>query len=62
MATRLKIRGIYTTALTKFLLDSGYEIADPSAEIQGRFGLRQTRGLPKILIQDREDLQGIHIF
>jgi len=62
MVPRLKIRGIYTTALTKFLLDSGYEIADPSAEIQERFGLRQTRGLPKILIQDREDLQGIHIF
>jgi hypothetical protein len=62
MATRLKIRGIYTTALTKFLLESGYEIAEPSAEIQERFGLRQTRGLPKILIQDREDLQGIHIF
>jgi len=62
MATRLKIRGIYTTALTKLLLDSGYEIADPSAEIQERFGLRLTRGLPKILIQDREDLQGIHIY
>ena len=62
MALRLKIRGIYTTALTKFLLDSGYEIADPSAEIQERFGLPQARGLPKILIRDREDLQGIHIF
>ena len=62
MAPRLKIRGIYTTALTKFLLDSGYEIADPSAEIQERFGLPQTRRLPEILIQDREDLQGVHIF
>jgi hypothetical protein len=62
MALHLKIRGIYTTALTKFLLDSGYEIADPSAEIQERFGLPQTRRLPEILIQDREDLQGVHIF
>lgn len=62
MAPRLKIRGIYTTALTRFFLDSGYEIADPSAEIQERFGLRQTQGLPMTLIQDREDLQGINIF
>jgi len=62
MARRLKIRGIYTTALTKFLLDSGYKIVDPSAEIQERFGLQPTRGLPEILIQDREDLQGIHVF
>jgi hypothetical protein len=62
MAPGLKIRGIYTTALTRFFLDSGYEIVDPSPEIQERFGLRQTRGLPKIFIQDREDLQGIHIF
>ena len=62
MSRRLKIRGIYTTALTKFLLDSGYEIVDPSAEIQERFGLEQTRRLPEILIQDREDLQGVHIF
>ena len=62
MAPRLKIRGIYTTALTKFLLDSGYGIVDPSAEIQERLGLQQTQGLPQILIQDREDLQGIHIF
>ena len=62
MEPRLKIRGIYTTALTKFLLDSGCGIVDPSAEIQERFGLPETRGLPQILIQDREDLQGIHIF
>ena len=62
MVPRLKIRGIYSTALTKFLLDSGYGIVDPSAEIQERFGLQQTRRLPEILIQDREDLQGVHIF
>jgi hypothetical protein len=62
MVPRIKIRGIYSTALTKFLLDSGYGIVDPSAEIQERFGMQQTRGVPQILIQDREDLQGIHIF
>ena len=62
MLPRLKIRGIYTTALTRFLLDSGYGIVDSSAEIQERFGKQQTRGVPQILIQDREDLQGIHIF
>ena len=34
----LKIRGIYTTALTKFFLDKGLTIVSPSEVIQGRFG------------------------
>jgi hypothetical protein len=61
MNQRVKIRGIYSTALTKLLLDSGYRIVDPSPEIQTRFYLKPTRGAPDIFIQDREDHQGVDI-
>ena len=62
MKTLVKIRGIYTTALTKLLLDSGYAIADPSPEVQERFRLAPTHKLPEILIKDQEDHQGVEIF
>jgi hypothetical protein len=61
MPQGVRIRGIYTTALTKLLLNSGYLIADPSPEIQARFSLKPTREAPDIFIQDREDHQGIDI-
>ena len=59
--TSVKIRGIYTTALTKILRGSGYTIVDPSPEIQERFGLGVTPGIPGILLKDREDRQGVEL-
>jgi hypothetical protein len=56
---RLKIRGIYSTALTRFSLDSGYKIVDPSSTIRERFDVGFLDGDYDILIQDRDDLQGI---
>lgn len=61
MAHRVKIRGIYTTALTKLLLNSGYAVVDPSPEIRQRFSLPPTDEAPEILIQDRPDRQGVEI-
>ncbi len=61
MSTPVKIRGIYTTALTKVLLDSGYKIVDPSPEIQERFSLAPISKPPEILVKDQEDHQGIEI-
>ncbi len=61
MAHGVKIRGIYTTALTKLLLNAGYTIIDPSPEIQERFSLKSAQESPDILIQDREDHQGVDI-
>ena len=60
--TRVKIRGIYTTALTKLLLDLGYSIADPSPEIQQRFRMKPIQELPQILIRDSEDHHGVETF
>jgi len=61
MTTRIKIRGIYSTALTKLVSDWGYAVADPSAKIRERFSLEPNEEPNDILIQDREDLQGIEL-
>jgi hypothetical protein len=62
MLPGIKIRGIYSTALTKLALDSGFQVVDPSEKIRQRFHME----LPdsekyEILIQDRDDLQGIEV-
>ncbi len=61
MSKAIKIRGIYTTAFTCLLLDSGYRIAGPSPEIRQRFRLGPEAKTPDILLKDREDHQGVDI-
>ena len=62
MSSRIKIRGIYSTALTKFALDSGFQIVDPSEKIRERIHMElPNHGKYEILIQDREDRQGIEV-
>jgi hypothetical protein len=61
MAKAIKIRGIYTTAFTRLLLDSGYRIADPSPEIRQRFKLGPAPKAADSLLKDREDHQGIDL-
>jgi hypothetical protein len=61
MATSAKIRGIYTTALTRLFLDAGYRIAAPSPETRQRFTLGSTPEIPDLLFKDREDHQGLDI-
>ena len=61
MAKAIKIRGIYTTAFTRLLVDSGYRIADPSPEIRQRFKLGPAPKAAYILLKDREDHQGIDL-
>jgi hypothetical protein len=56
-----KIRGIYSTALTKLLLDNGFEIIQPSAAIRKRFNLEENQLPPDLKIKDRYDLQGIRV-
>jgi protein associated with RNAse G/E len=58
----LKIRGIYTTALTKFFLDKGLTIVSPSEVIQRIFGDNKKvdpNGLMDIFIDDLDSGQGI---
>ncbi|MEM3626523.1 MAG: ribonuclease E/G [Candidatus Bathyarchaeia archaeon] len=58
---KAKIRGIYSTALTKLLLDNGFEIVQPSLTIKNRFGLPENSAQPDIQIKDRYDLQGVRV-
>jgi len=58
---KVKIRGNYTTALTKLLLENGLEIVQPSLTIKKRFGLLDNSAPPDIKIKDRYDLQGVRV-
>ena len=58
---KAKVRGIYTTALTKLLLENNFQIVQPSAKIRERFNLKDLFDPPDINIKDRYDLQGIHV-
>lgn len=61
MSTSIKIRGIYTTALTKLMLDSGYRIVDPSTKIRKLFGIEDADTDCEILIQDRPNFHGVDL-
>jgi len=45
---KAKVRGIYTTALTKLLLENGFEIVQPSQAIKSRFGIPDNNEPPDI--------------
>ncbi len=60
MSPRLKIRGIYSTALTRIALDFGFEVVQPSESVRERFRAKLPDDLPyDILVRDRQDMQGI---
>jgi len=58
---KAKIRGIYSTALTKLLLDNDFEIVQPSLTIKKRFALPENSTPPDLKVKDRYDLQGIRV-
>ena len=59
--TKAKVRGIYSTALTKLLLDNGFEIVQPSLTIKKRFRLEENSMPQDLKIKDRYDRQGIKV-
>ena len=64
MNVAIKIRGIYSTALTRFFLDQSMKVVSPSDTLIGRFG--KAKGLVLIAphdgeILDREDMEGIKL-
>lgn len=58
---RVKVRGIYTTALTKLLSESKFEIVAPSEKINERFDLEDIGDSADTLIYDKDDMNGVTI-
>jgi predicted RNA-binding protein associated with RNAse of E/G family len=56
---KVKVRGIYATALTKLFLECGFSSAQPSWEIVRRFELEPNFDLPGAVVEDKEDKQGV---
>ena len=62
MAVVLKIRGMYATALTRFFLDQGFQVALPSRPMAERFGALpgfDVLQAPDVDIRDLDSQQGI---
>ncbi len=59
MLSRIKIRSIYSTALTRLLLDAGYQVVEPSQKIRQRFSEDLEGDACDVFIQDRQDFQGV---
>ncbi|UCE16745.1 MAG: ribonuclease E/G, partial [Candidatus Bathyarchaeota archaeon] len=59
---RARVRGIYSTALTKLLLDHEFVIVQPSIITKERFGLEENDESPDLDIYDRRDRQGVQAF
>jgi Ribonuclease G/E len=56
-----RVRGIYSTALTKLLIDNGFEIVQPSARIKERFNLEGVQKPLDLVITDRRNRQGVYV-
>jgi len=61
MGSRVEVRGIYATALTRLLLDRGFQVVNLSEEASERFGLETSEAEPEILVRDRRDRQGVRV-
>jgi len=56
---KARVRGVYTTALTKLLLDQGFDIVQASATTKQRFALKEDDSSPALDVYDRRDRQGV---
>jgi hypothetical protein len=74
---KVKIRGIYATALTKLLLDyknilgnqisselldNSFALVQPSATVRERFELKENDESPYLEVYDRQDKQGVQAY
>jgi len=55
-----RVRGIYSTALTKLLLEQGFTIVQASKTQRERFKLEENEDSPDLDVNDRRDKQGVH--
>lgn len=58
---RIRLRGIYATALTEYFLDSGHEIVQPSPSINSRFDAELQHMPADVTVDMSRDRQGISV-
>jgi len=58
---RVKISGMYGTALARLLLEGGHEVVEPTAELKDRLKLPEVQGAAQTILQDRYSLHGVDI-
>ena len=61
MTGRVRVRGIYTTALTRLLLDAGYGVVDASDPIRRRFDAAFPDAPPDATVATSADRQGVGV-
>lgn len=59
--TKLKVKGIYSTSLSKLLKDEGHTIVDSSEEISERLDIKNTEEEADVSIRDKKRKNGIKI-
>ncbi len=58
---RVRIRGIYTTALTQLALESGWTVVDASPPIERRFSADFADGSSDVAVETTSDRQGVGV-
>jgi len=58
---KVRIRGIYATALTKLLMERGHEIVQPSEKIARRFNVVVDNSPSDVTVKDSDDGDGVII-
>jgi len=61
MSTKVKIRGVYTTAATRLLLDPGHDIVEASDAIRERFDAEFGDGTPEVEVRNSDDYLGLYV-
>ncbi len=56
-----RVRGIYTTALTRLLLDAGHDVVDASPPIRRRFDEAFPTAPPDLRVSTTDDAQGVGV-
>ena len=58
---RARVRGIYTTALTKLALDAGWTVVDASEPIERRFEADFATGCHDVTVETTDNRQGVGV-
>jgi len=60
MERGVRVRGIFSTALARLLIDNGIKIVDASPQLKERFGNEvEEKGIALVTIKDRDDRAGL---